>query len=291
MSSKPTWRLNLADAASPRGWLRSRPAVLAVGALTVAGLWCVDRSVTEQVRFYALYLLPIALVAWYCGRLCAVALALLAVGLWAFGDPELRRQFEYAFTPFWNVAMRLGTFLAVALVTARLRSELERERDLARTDQVTGAPNRHRFVEAAEAELSRARRYQRTFAVAYVDVDDFKQLNDRQGHDAGDAALRRTAEVIAANLRGPDVYARIGGDEFAVLLPETGAEAAREVADRIRGKLLEAAGEAGWPITFSMGVAGFTKPPVNAEALLRVADELMYKAKQAGKNRIESLAL
>jgi diguanylate cyclase (GGDEF)-like protein len=267
--------------------LCSRPATLVVGLALVLGIWLVDRSVSEDYRLYALYLLPIGLVAWRCGRLWAVLLSLLAVGLWTFGDPEVGQMWDRSQgTTLWNVAMRLGTFLAASLVAAKLRADFDRERDLARTDQVTGAPNRHRFVEAAEAELERARRYGRSFAVAYVDVDDFKRLNDQQGHDAGDAALRRTAEVIAAHLRVPDVFARIGGDEFAILLPETGAEAVREVADRLRQKLLEAAGQAGWPITFSIGVAGFAAPPGSAEDMLRRADELMYEAKRSGKNRI-----
>jgi diguanylate cyclase (GGDEF)-like protein len=271
------------------GLLRSRPVILAVGALLVAGIWLADLKLDPNMRFYAVYLVPISLVAWHCGRLCAAVLSILAVGMWVFGDREVSELWNAdSMAVVWNVTMRLVTFLAASLVVARLRRDFDLERELARTDQVTGAPNRHLFVEAAKAEMERARRYGRHFSVAYLDVDDFKLLNDRQGHDAGDAALRRTAEVIAANLRGLDRFARIGGDEFAILLPETAAEAAREVADRIRQKLLDAAGQAGWPVTFSIGVAGFRSPPNSVEELLRVADELMYTAKQAGKNRIES---
>ncbi|HOX07967.1 MAG TPA: GGDEF domain-containing protein [Planctomycetota bacterium] len=269
-----------------------RPWVaLAVGAALVVGIWLVDRRFDDSIRFYAVYLVPICLVAWTCGRTCAGLLAAAALGLWIFGDQEVGKLWILdSRVCAWNVGMRAVTFLAAGLVVAKLRAELERERELARTDQVTGAPNRHCFAEAAASELDRARRYGRPFSVAYLDIDDFKLLNDRQGHDAGDAALRRTAEAIASNLRGSDAYARIGGDEFAILLPEASLEAAREVADRIRQKLLEAAGQAGWPITFTLGVAAFRLPPNSVEEMLRLADELMYEAKKAGKNRIESRA-
>ncbi|HLM56720.1 MAG TPA: GGDEF domain-containing protein, partial [Pyrinomonadaceae bacterium] len=146
--------------------------------------------------------------------------------------------------------------------------------------------NKRHFVELAEAELGRARRHGHPFSVAYMDVDDFKLVNDHLGHSAGDRLLKSVAETIRRDVRSIDVVARLGGDEFAVLMPETDGRAARAAVERLRDRLAFAARQQGWPVTFSIGVATWDEPPPSVDEVLRRADELMYAAKRGGKNSV-----
>ena len=172
----------------------------------------------------------------------------------------------------------------------QLRKALEKEKELARLDTLTGLANRRAFYEALEKERARAHRYGRPLTVAYLDVDDFKRINDSQGHAIGDMVLVTMAQTLSENLRLNDVVARLGGDEFAILLPETDVTAAESVVRKVQD-LLRAEMEAyGWHITFSIGVANFLDPPESLETMIRTADELMYTAKAAGKNSL-SLAV
>src|SRR5437773_2624774 len=132
-----------------------------------------------------------------------------------------------------------AALLLVSQAVARLRLAHARERELARRDALTGAPNARAFYELAGAEIARARRYIHPFSVAYLDLDDFKLVNDRLGHLAGDAVLRSVARALGGVLRASDVVARLGGDEFAVLLPEAGAAPARLATDKLRQALAE----------------------------------------------------
>ena len=119
-----------------------------------------------------------------------------------------------------------------------------------------------------------------------MDVDDFKLVNDRHGHSAGDRLLRNVAEAIRKDVREFDLVSRIGGDEFVILMPETGEHAARAVVRRVRRRLLEVVRAKGWPVTFSIGVVTWDAPPASVDEMLREADDLMYSAKRGGKNAV-----
>jgi len=162
----------------------------------------------------------------------------------------------------------------------------ELERRLARSDQLTGAVNRRSFWEAAESELARCRRFRHPFTVIYADLDNFKSVNDQQGHSAGDALLRGVVDTVVRETRAVDVVARLGGDEFAVLLPETGTESGHVVAGRIRASLLKTMAEHGWPVSVSLGVVTCLDPPDTVDGLLQRADDLMYAVKKGGKDGI-----
>lgn len=169
------------------------------------------------------------------------------------------------------------------------RKELEDElRALASVDGLTGVSNRRHFLELCEKELDRAQRYDHPLALLMMDVDHFKSINDSYGHAVGDEVLKRLAGTCAANLRGPDILGRLGGEEFAVAMPECGIEAAEHAAERLRQTLAaaEVPSEAG-SITFtvSIGVVAWSKGESLAEVLAR-ADKAMYAAKQGGRNRV-----
>ncbi|HUX68568.1 MAG TPA: GGDEF domain-containing protein [Terriglobales bacterium] len=170
------------------------------------------------------------------------------------------------------------------MMTARLRQEWEHQ---ARTDDLTGLPNRRALELAGERELAACRRRGGPLAVLAMDLDHFKQLNDTYGHAAGDRVLAAAARAFAAGLRSSDLVGRLGGEEFAAVLPERDAERALEIAERLRLRLesLRVSFE-GQPlrITASLGVAALADPGEGWHELLRRADRALYEAKRAGRN-------
>ena len=183
-----------------------------------------------------------------------------------------------------ELAHWLGSQASIALENARLHRLVERQ---ANTDGLTELPNRRHFEEALEGEISRAERFGGSLALILADLDDFKQVNDRYGHQAGDDVLQTFADILRATVREIDLPSRYGGEEFAVLLPQTDLEGAQRLAERLC-KALAARPMPTHPgalvaVTASFGVAAFPDSPTPA-ALFAAADEALYRAKRAGKN-------
>lgn len=188
------------------------------------------------------------------------------------------------------------TFLVIAWIADRWRDREARYQQLASIDALTGLTNRRRFLKRAEQELARSRRYGSPLALILVDLDHFKQINDRHGHLAGDQALVHAAGILARETRDVDVVARYGGEEFAILLPMTNEAGAREVAERcarqLAGSPVVVEGSPPIRVTASMGVtcaegaAGAAAHRI--EDLLRAADAALYRAKEGGRNRVET---
>src|SRR5204863_5014205 len=178
----------------------------------------------------------------------------------------------------------LGSQAAVALENVRLHRLVERQ---ASTDGLTELANRRQFEEALANEISRSERFGGMLALILADLDDFKQVNDRHGHQAGDDVLRTFADVLRDTVRDIDLAARYGGEEFAVLLPQTDLAGAERVAGRLRERMeartVEAPGDESFAVTSSFGVASFPEASTPA-ALFAAADEALYRAKSAGKN-------
>ena len=169
---------------------------------------------------------------------------------------------------------------------ARLFAEVQR---LAVTDPLTGLYNRHKFDEAIEVEIERARRYSRPLSLIMIDLDGLKGINDRYGHPAGDKALKLVAEAIQNQIRTIDLPARIGGDEFLVILPEADLEAATLVAQRMCGQITGIRFQ-GEMLSVSAGVAQWSLENSTVDGFLEVVDQAMYQAKRAGGRRIFVLA-
>ena len=168
----------------------------------------------------------------------------------------------------------------------KLNEHLDR---LAKVDSLTGCANRRHFQACLEAELARAGRYGRVCSLVIIDIDHFKQINDRHGHAGGDEALRHFVQITRQQLRGQDEVGRLGGEEFAVLLPETGMENAIAVAERIRHAVEATPArfmDAHISLTASFGVACWNPPAESADALLQRADTALYAAKSGGRNRV-----
>ncbi|HZB44952.1 MAG TPA: diguanylate cyclase [Pyrinomonadaceae bacterium] len=178
-----------------------------------------------------------------------------------------------------------------SVIRPALKKELEKERMLARTDELTGIANKRAFHEAVSAEIRRSARYRHPFTVAFLDVDDFKRVNDQHGHGVGDSILRTISGSIKASLRAADVVARLGGDEFAILLPETGKEAAQAALRNVQDNLAVAMHERGIPVTLSVGAVTCLNPKCEVDELIGVADSQMYAAKFGRKGSANFVTL
>jgi diguanylate cyclase (GGDEF)-like protein len=163
---------------------------------------------------------------------------------------------------------------------ARLVADLER---VARTDRLTGLPNRLAFEERFADAVSRTARTRRPFALLLADLDRFKEVNDRWGHVAGDTALAELGRVLATQLRNSDVAARVGGDEFAFILPETDGLAARQIAERIAIEVREHARAGERPVSLSYGISVYGPDGHTLDELTRAADEALYAAKRRSR--------
>lgn len=179
----------------------------------------------------------------------------------------------------------VGTALVVRLLSERIDRLVAALEAAAHTDCLTGLPNRRAFEERLARERARADRSLRPLAVLAADVDRLEQINDRWGHASGDAALAAVAEALRETVRHADAPARLGGDECAALLPETGAEEAQIVADRRREAVSARRDQGGCPLSLSVGIAIHSPAAGTQDDVMRNADAALYAAKRAGTAR------
>ncbi len=267
---------------------RQARALIVVEALVLAVLiGVVDWLTGPELSSSVFYLVPISIAAWYASRRAGTLLAVVSAIVWLVADLQAGHAYSRPAIVVWNMAVRASLFLVLAATLHALREALERERKLARTDPLTGVANGRAFHETAAREHARARRYRHGYALAFIDLDDFKSVNDRYGHAMGDEVLRAVGDALSRRLRGTDTAARLGGDEFVVLLPETDAEGTRTAIAAIQEELVSAMRSVSAGVTFSIGVATASAAPEDFETLLRRADTLVYAAKERGKNMAE----
>ncbi|MFH1368043.1 MAG: diguanylate cyclase [Elusimicrobiota bacterium] len=257
-----------------------------VSAFTMVLLIGILDAVTGvEIFFRVFYLLPIGLAAWYVGRKTGYVVTVASSICWLLAEVLYDKSVTYPFILLWNMFGRFALFLIASHLISELKERIDFETKNAMTDALTGINNRRFFNEMLQREAARAERYKHPLTIAYIDVDDFKSVNDNYGHHEGDRLLGALAKVISESVRNTDMVSRIGGDEFVIMFPETYLEDSKNVVNKIVGKYSEAEENKGYRSTLSIGVATFIRPSRDAEGLVRKADEAMYLAKRTGKNR------
>jgi diguanylate cyclase (GGDEF)-like protein len=267
-----------------------------VSAAIIAVIGLLDYETGPDIGFSLFYLIPVAVCGWFGGVGPAVIVACFAGACWLAADLGWRdAETTTIAVSAWNAFTRFVIYVSEGVFIALLRRDREqlqrlaaRESALARTDSHTGLPNVRAFLERAEREIDTARRKGRPLCALYVDLDNFKLINDRLGHAAGDALLEEVARILGEAVGERDFAARIGGDEFALLLccetdPQAAQELGAQLTERIRA-LASVYGDLGFGAT--IGIACFKSAPDNAEELLRTADGAMYEGKMMGKGRV-----
>ncbi len=256
------------------------------GIVLVAFLGMIDYLSGYEFNFSAFYLVPIAFVTWYAGRELGLVISGISAITWFLADIFSGNTYSSDWLYLWNTLIRLIFFIFTTYLLVALRREFNLNQELARTDYVTGAITYRYFYHLAEIEIGRSNRYNHPFTFAYIDLDNFKEVNDRFGHSTGDKVLKAVASVVQRQIRKLDTFARLGGDEFALLMPETGEIEAQSVVSRLRRSLLDEMQRNDWSVTFSIGVVTFIKIPKTVDDMVKMADDVMYPIKTNGKNGV-----
>jgi len=263
----------------------SERSILIIGFFMVALLGVIDYVSGYEMSFAIFYLLPVMFIGWFSEKTYAAAASILSAVVWYLADILSGHLYSHTMLPIWNAIMRLGFFLLIVFSLSEIKRLLVSEQTFARIDFLTGISNARHFMENAKKEIERSVRFSHPFTLAYVDIDNFKQVNDSLGHAEGDKLLQIVAQTIKDHIRSVDMVSRLGGDEFAILLLETNEKDANSTMIKIQTELLNVVKEYNWPVSFSMGsVTSYEH--CHLDDLIKEADNLMYTVKESGKNNI-----
>ncbi len=267
-------------------WLERRSPldVLSLSLLMLIPVVAVDFKLGPYVSLNLLALAPVFLVACFGGRAVAYTYSAIAGFCWFVDSYPILPQGSEGVV-IWSLASKIATYLLMAELSSRIRDMIRRQAALARTDGLTGLSNHRDLRVRAERLIAVAQRERTPISAAYIDCDNFKQINDRFGHAAGDAVLKAVAHVLSSSTRPADVAARVGGDEFVLVMPTTSREGGRLAVARIQRALSAAMESIGQHVTFSIGAATFDSPPADVDEMLARIDECQYRAKKSGKDR------
>lgn len=265
----------------------SRPILISLASIILLLVGLLNYLAGPTLSTWTLYLIPIFLLTWFAERWLGILASIISSTVWLIADYTAGITYSDHTIPIWNYTARLCSFIILTLILSALKEAIEKEKELSRIDFLTRVGNSRYFIELTDMEIDRARRYGHPLTVVYIDLDNFKSINDRFGHSTGDYLLRLVANTIKNNIRLSDTVARLGGDEFAILLPETGPELAEAITRKVQKINLEIMEKNGWPVTFSIGVVTFIHPPSTVDEILRISDNLMYNAKNNGKNTVK----
>ena len=263
---------------------RAEVFALAVsGVLIVGGI---DYVTGSEVSIGLLYLGPLAVGAWYAGRRIGIAIAIMSCATWYAAEIAVGGHYSHPAIPVWNALVRFGFFLITAVLLTALRKSLLTQQQLARTDALTGLCSRRAFEERLEHDLALAQRRKSPLTLSYVDLDGFKAVNDTRGHAEGDRVLRVVGQSLKDAIRETDTAARIGGDEFALILPDTDDRGARQAISKLTRELHKSLAASNCGISCSIGAVTYLDAATSPENALAAADKLMYEAKHSGKGAV-----
>jgi len=260
--------------------------VLVLGFIALGIVVAVDYVTSYELQLSTLYMLVMIGVAWFCGPWWGALFASLS----AFAQLQIGLTTGTTFSEpvYFYIANgnRLFAYLVIVFLVSAVRSNYERLQSAARIDFVTGVTNSIGFYEKVSIEMSRHRRSRASFALAYLNCDYFKVINEGLGHSEGDRVLAVIGRVLKANLRETDIVARLGGDEFALVFPQTGEAEAMQVVRKLCSQLENAMSRHDWPITFSVGVGVFPRAPESVDRVVGYCERVMHRVKAAGKNKV-----
>ena len=259
---------------------------LLVVLLLVAGICFLNYTNETKISFYIFYSLPIFIATWYIGGWAGILISFACTVAWWIVDlknsaPQLIHYIDSS--------LRLIFFISISVMISYLHVSLIREKKLADTDYLTGLLNRRVFIEKAGVEAEKAKKHGRPFTMVYIDLDNFKPVNDRYGHTVGDNLLKQIASELKNNLRMSDIVARMGGDEFVIFLPNTNEKESAAALSHLQTCLNTLSENSQMPVTFTIGAITYEKTYQSTEEMIKAVDRVMYAGKQAGKNMIKHI--
>jgi len=256
-----------------------------LGAIVIIYIITIENYNTNA-ELSLVFIFLVFITAWYVVPLSAIIISLVSALSWTFNDSFTGNVFTHYALPPLNTLVRFGIFTVIGLFLIEVKRLWDQKVYFAETDDLTKLANRRSYLYNLDGEILRNVRYKREFTIIYMDLDNFKFINDTYGHEMGDSLLRVVANTLKMHLRRSDIIARMGGDEFAVLLPETNYKGAEKVLREMHTYILDAMTHNKWPVTFSIGAITFIKAIKDSKDMITAVDSLMYSIKQSGKNSI-----
>lgn len=259
-------------------WLLTFLATLALSGIAIAA---------DNISYLEpIFVLPIVVISWYGSEKAGVIQAVVTAVILVFCKYHINAADSSMESLILNGVVYLLSYLFLAILITNFRSVYRVEEFAAGTDSLTRLPNTRAFYAELANELLRSIRYKHIFSLAYIDIDNFKHINDSQGHSRGDELLLEVANCLKSSLRTTDTVARLGGDEYVCLFPETEADGARNLFSKVSQQLAENMRSQNWPVSFSVGMVTFETIPNDIKEAMRIADDLMYSVKNNTKNNI-----
>ena len=263
---------------------RTPNAIYLLSLLVLMGVSMLSVALNNTPAFEPFYIFAILFASWYGSKRAGIVVALVSTAALVVVKAYLSQCTAGPLELFWFSAPYAVTFLMLAVLITNFRNVYRVEATAAGTDKLTGIGNVRSFYAGLANELLRSYRYGHVFSMAYIDVDDFKHINDTLGHPVGDKLLIEVADCLKSSLRRTDIVARIGGDEFVCLMPETEQEEAKSAFMKISELLKKRMAACGWPVGFSIGLVTFQSVPEDIHEAMEVADNLMYSVKNGKKD-------
>ena len=246
----------------------------------------IDYLTTYEISFSIFYLIPVSLTVLLAGFRLAIFISVLSTLICFLADIYSGHVYKYPLIPLWDNLVRLTYYMLHSFFLNQFNLLYNKAKYYSLTDPLSGAVNSRFFHELFERELKRANRSRKAFTLVYLDLDNFKCVNDTFGHATGDMLLKNISRVIQSGIRGFDVLARMGGDEFALLFPESGFDLSSKMIHRIKERIDVEMEKNGWPVTLSIGAVTFNRFEIPVRDMIKLADKLMYNVKRTGKNNI-----
>jgi diguanylate cyclase (GGDEF)-like protein len=251
--------------------------------LSLSILFSIEYLLRSYIDLMPLYIIVVLLASWYGSSKTGISLSIIISAFLLISSSGDELSYFYNNS---RIAVIFVVNLLVAILVTNFRNVYGFEAEAADTDTLTGVHSLRSFYAEIANEILRSRRYEHRFSLAYIDVDDFKKINDTLGHHEGDRLLIELANCLTTSLRATDTVARIGGDEFVCLMPETEETQAKSAILNVESSLKKRMSKKNWNVSFSIGLVTFDTLPEDVHEALKVADELMYSVKKSKKNAI-----
>jgi diguanylate cyclase (GGDEF)-like protein len=259
---------------------------LVLSLIFLAIIGAVDIVTGFELSSSFFYLLPVTVAVIMCGRNIAFMVSFLCAVVWLAADMYSGAHYSRAFIPYWNAMTRMGYYVVHTFLLSLMLTLLKEQRQLAVKDHMTGVYNGRMFEEILGLEIKNSERTGRPLTLCYMDIDNFKIINDTFGHSEGDKVLKTFCRIAGDNIRSNDVLARVGGDEFVILFRETSLSEGKAIMARVTESLSSLTESLKCSPQLSAGLVNYIVPPRSANAIMAEADKLMYEAKEQGKNRV-----
>lgn len=247
----------------------------------------IDYITGTEIRVYPFYFIPVTLAASFISFRFAIFTSIFCTLLWFTSNFYAGMVFSNKWFWAWNCIANFISLLFVSYLVSNLKTYKDQQEKHAIFDSLTGLLNRRAFNDKGSIILELCRRLSMPVTIAFIDLDNFKFVNDNFGHKKGDEVILNISNIIKSNLRASDILCRLGGDEFVAMLPNTAIEGANSVLERIRHKVECEMQKESLEVRCSIGAEVFYTIPNNTDDLINSADKIMYSVKNSGKNRVE----